>query len=237
VQSRSEWVWKDEGELADAVRVGVLSQQYADEIRAEGERVVAMIARWDPPFSDGWEDVAAGSRVVSSSAAGGLGCVNVHGDDLEPFVDRPPFSSRRKRLVDPAAARIGASVWEIAPRSTQIPYHFHHLQQELARRAERAARSFGRRPASASCAKATSSTFPTGPEGAHTLRNDTDERARVLWISELADAEIAEYPDSGKARVVTRAPSQSGERLANQFRLADDVDYLEGERMGAGTNS
>jgi len=54
-KSRSEWVWKDEDELADAVRVGVLSQQYADEIRAEGERVVAMIERWDPPFSDGWE--------------------------------------------------------------------------------------------------------------------------------------------------------------------------------------
>ena len=26
-----------------------------DEIRAEGERVVAMIERWDPPFSDRWE--------------------------------------------------------------------------------------------------------------------------------------------------------------------------------------
>jgi len=44
-----------ENELADAVRVGVLTQQYADEIRAEGERVVAMIERWDPPFSDRWE--------------------------------------------------------------------------------------------------------------------------------------------------------------------------------------
>jgi uncharacterized cupin superfamily protein len=71
--------------------------------------------------------------------------------------------------------------------------------------------------------------FPTGPEGAHALRNETDEPARVLWISELADAEIAEYPDSGKVRVLTRGSSQTGERLAKQFRLADDVAYLEGE--------
>jgi uncharacterized cupin superfamily protein len=71
--------------------------------------------------------------------------------------------------------------------------------------------------------------FPAGPEGAHALRNETDESARVLWVSELADGEIAEYPDSGKVRVVTRGPSQGGERLAAQFRLADDVDYLDGE--------
>ena len=154
--------------------------------------------------------------------------MNVHDDDLEPFVDRPPFSSRRKRLVDPAAARIGASVWEIAPRSTQIPYHFHHLQEELV--VVLTGRLMLRTPSGErELHEGDVVHFPTGPEGAHTLRNDTDERARVLWISELADAEIAEYPDSGKVRVVTRGPSQSGERLANQFRLADDVAYLEGE--------
>jgi hypothetical protein len=36
-------------------------------------------------------------------------------------------------------------------------------------------------------------------------------------------------PDSGKVRVVTRGPSQGGERLATQFRLADDVEFLDGE--------
>ena len=57
--------------------------------------------------------------------------MNVWDDDLEVFVDRAPFGSRRKRLVDPATARLGASVWEIAPHSTQLAYHFHHLQEEL----------------------------------------------------------------------------------------------------------
>lgn len=154
--------------------------------------------------------------------------MNVGGDDLEPFVDRAPFSSRRKRLVDPAAARIGASVWEIAPRSTQIPYHFHHLQEELV--VVLRGRLVLRTPAGErELREGDVVHFPAGPEGAHALRNDADEPARVVWISELADAEIAEYPDSGKVRVVTRGPSQTGERLATQFRLTDDVDYLEGE--------
>jgi uncharacterized cupin superfamily protein len=123
--------------------------------------------------------------------------VNIHGDDLEPFVDRAPFSSRRKRLVDPVAARIGASAWEIAPRSTQIPYHFHHAQEELL--VVLRGRLVLRTPAGErELREGDVVRFPTGPEGAHALRNDTDERARALWISELADAEIAGYPDSGK---------------------------------------
>jgi predicted RNA-binding protein associated with RNAse of E/G family len=51
-----EWRWKDEDELADAVAFGLIAQEYADEIRAEGERVVRMFESWDPPFSDAWED-------------------------------------------------------------------------------------------------------------------------------------------------------------------------------------
>ena len=50
------WSWKDEDELEHAVRFGVLSTEDAAEIRAEGERVGTMIERWEPPFSDGWED-------------------------------------------------------------------------------------------------------------------------------------------------------------------------------------
>ena len=154
--------------------------------------------------------------------------MNVHDDDLEPFVDQAPFASRRKRLVDPATARIGASVWEIAPRSTQIPYHFHHAQEEFVvvlRGAVVLRTSAGERE----LREGDVVRFPTGPEGAHSLRNETDEPVRVLWISELADAEIAEYPDSGKLRVVSRGESQRGERLAMHFRLADDVEYLDGE--------
>jgi hypothetical protein len=50
-----EWQWKDEHELEQAVAYGVVSRADADEIRDEGERVGRIIARWEPPFCDGWE--------------------------------------------------------------------------------------------------------------------------------------------------------------------------------------
>jgi len=154
--------------------------------------------------------------------------VNIWDDDLELFVDRAPFGSRRKRLIDPATARLGASVWEIAPHSTQLPYHFHHVQEELV--IVLRGRPVLRTPdGERELAEGDVVHFPTGPAGAHTLANPTDEPVRLLWVSELANAEVAEYPDSGKVRVVTRGPSQSADRLAANFRLDKAVDYLEGE--------
>ena len=50
-----EWQWKDEDELEQAVVHGIVPEAYADEIRAEGERVAGLIERWEPPFSDGWD--------------------------------------------------------------------------------------------------------------------------------------------------------------------------------------
>jgi len=154
--------------------------------------------------------------------------VNVWDDDLDVFAGREPFRSRRKRLVDPATARLGASVWEIAPHSTQVAYHFHHLQEELV--VVLRGRPILRTPdGEHELAEGDVVHFPTGPAGAHTLTNPTDEPVRLLWVSELADAEVAEYPDSGKVRVVTRGPSQGADRLVANFRLDDAVDYLEGE--------
>jgi uncharacterized cupin superfamily protein len=166
--------------------------------------------------------------VADPRAPGGLGGVNVNDDELEQFVDREPFRSRRKRLVDPATARLGASIWEIAPLSTQLPYHFHHAQEELVLVLR--GRAILRTPdGERELREGDVVHFPTGPPGAHALRNDTDEPVRVLWVSELATAEVAEYPDSGKVRVSTRADSQRGRRLATQFRLADELEYLADE--------
>ena len=50
VQPDGVWSWKDEDELAEAVTLGIWTQAEADEIRAEGERVVA-----EAPWPTGWE--------------------------------------------------------------------------------------------------------------------------------------------------------------------------------------
>jgi uncharacterized cupin superfamily protein len=44
--------------------------------------------------------------------------------------------------------------------------------------------------------------FVRGPAGAHGLRNDTDEPARVVFFSTVSDPELAVYPDDGKIGVV-----------------------------------
>ena len=67
--------------------------------------------------------------------------------------------------------------------------------------------------------------FREGPEGAHQVRNDTDEPIRVLILSTKSWPAVAVYPDSGKVLVV---PDREGEDRA-MFRRADAVDYWEGE--------
>lgn len=51
VEPDGAWRWKDEDDLAEAVRLGVFTPDEAAEIRAEGERVIAT-----RPWPTGWED-------------------------------------------------------------------------------------------------------------------------------------------------------------------------------------
>ncbi len=50
-----EWRWKDDEEMAERVRRGVYSAEFAAAVRAEGERVIGALERRQSPFSDGWE--------------------------------------------------------------------------------------------------------------------------------------------------------------------------------------
>ena len=51
VSPDGEWRWKDEDELAEAVELGIWTERQAEEIRAEGERVLEA-----SPWPTGWED-------------------------------------------------------------------------------------------------------------------------------------------------------------------------------------
>lgn len=55
--------------------------------------------------------------------------------------------------------------------------------------------------------------FPVGPEGAHGLRNDTDELVRYLVAGIRVSPEVVEYPDDKKITAQARTDSQTGERL------------------------
>jgi uncharacterized cupin superfamily protein len=52
--------------------------------------------------------------------------------------------------------------------------------------------------------------FPPGPDGAHGLRNDTDEPARYVVAGTRVSPEVVEYPDLKQVTAQSRQPTTSG---------------------------
>ncbi|KAK1181830.1 DUF402 domain-containing protein [Streptomyces sp. NBS 14/10] len=50
------WEWKDEDEFAQAQRVGLMTPEQAERVRAAGRAAVGLIESWGAPFREGWED-------------------------------------------------------------------------------------------------------------------------------------------------------------------------------------
>ena len=148
---------------------------------------------------------------------------NLFGDDWDRSRDREGWRWRQVAVGDRLGAeRIGASVYEIEPGQKTFPYHFQYGEEEwlIVLRGEPTLRTpeGERRLAPGDCV-----VFKRGPEGAHLVRNDTDERVRVLMLSSsCSDVDIAVYPDSDKVGA-----------FAEGFRLlvprGAEVDYFEGE--------
>ena len=51
----TDWRWKDEDELLEAVSARLISPQAEDSIRAEGQRAIDRLAARASPFDEGWE--------------------------------------------------------------------------------------------------------------------------------------------------------------------------------------
>ena len=54
VELDGSWRWKDEDELAEAVRLGVIAAEDEPRLRAEGERAVQRVLEQEPPFDRDW---------------------------------------------------------------------------------------------------------------------------------------------------------------------------------------
>jgi uncharacterized cupin superfamily protein len=114
------------------------------------------------------------------------------------------------------AEEIGGCVYELAGGQRTYPYHFHHGMEEwlIVVAGSPTLRTPGGermlREGDTVC-------FPVGPDGAHQVTGP----GTVLIVSDnRVVPEVIEYPDSGKL-----AASPPG----NTFRLADSVDYWDGE--------
>jgi uncharacterized cupin superfamily protein len=112
------------------------------------------------------------------------------------------------------AGQIGASVYELPDGERTYPYHFHNAMEEwliVLDGAPTLRDPDGERV----LRKGDVVCFPTGPAGAHQVRGP----GTVMILSANRAPEVNEYPDSGKVAA----------RPGGVFRLADAVDYWEGE--------
>jgi uncharacterized cupin superfamily protein len=121
------------------------------------------------------------------------------------------------------AEQSGASLYELPPGQALCPYHYEHGEEEWALVLE--GRPSVRTPEGVELLDPLDLLFfPTGPAGAHQLRNDTDAPARILMWSTVLYPAVTTYPDSGKVGVSTRGGADD-----LIVERSSGVGYYEGE--------
>jgi len=156
---------------------------------------------------------------------------NIFEPDFDQRRDEPGFCSRRARLGwQLASQRLGASIWEIEPGEAAYPFHYHLAEEELL------VVLMGRPSVLVDGAWSQLEpgdvlSFPRGEEGGHQVANWGDSTARFLAVSTSGTPDLVVYPDSGKLGAFERLPDRNG--LWEVFRVADAVDYHDGERPPA----
>ena len=145
------------------------------------------------------------------------------GDDPEGF--RAGMAKLGELL---GAKESGISVYELPPGQAVCPYHYECGEEEWL--LVLAGRPTVRHPDGEEVlAPWDVVCFPRGPEGAHGIRNDGEEIARVLMFSTVVVPTATVYPDSDKIGIWTGDPEVDG-----TFRRASAVEYFDGERDGDG---
>jgi uncharacterized cupin superfamily protein len=100
------------------------------------------------------------------------------------------------------ATRTGTSVYEVPPGQAICPYHYEYGEDEWLMVLD--GRPTLRHPQGTDALEPWDVVFfPSGPEGGHQVRNDTDEPVRVLMWSTVSHPAATVYPDSGKVGIWT----------------------------------
>ncbi len=145
--------------------------------------------------------------------------------DYEYESDDPEgFRSGQARFGPGAGAEAtGASAYELPPGQSVCPYHYEYGEEEwlLVLEGEATVRTT---EGTATVGPSELVYFPTGPGGAHEVRNDSDSTVRVLMFSNVQFPTATSYPDSGKVGVYT---GDKDEDVIVERSSA--VDYFHGE--------
>jgi uncharacterized cupin superfamily protein len=121
------------------------------------------------------------------------------------------------------AKATGCSIYELPPGQAICPYHYEYGEEEWL--LVLAGRPTLRTPeGEEEIGPGEMAFFPTGPAGAHSVRNKGEDTARVLMFSTLTHPAVAAYPDSGKIGVFTGNKDDD-----IMVRKTSAVDYFDGE--------
>ncbi len=117
--------------------------------------------------------------------------------------ERDLGTARGARLGPGAgSSQLGCSLFELDPGGQATPYHTHHANEELL--IVLAGELELRTPDGTRIVKRGAVVaFPTGPAGAHRLRNVSDAKARYVLISTMRFPEVAEQLDTGTVLAMT----------------------------------
>jgi uncharacterized cupin superfamily protein len=122
-------------------------------------------------------------------------------DDWDDVEDWSGGGARSRRLVG-TGAFLGATVYELTPGTSAI-YHAHHGSEEVLLVLR--GRPTLRTPDGEQELKPGDVvSFPPGPEGAHGVRNDTEEPARYVMAGTRVSPEVCEYPDLNQLTVQSK---------------------------------
>lgn len=146
-----------------------------------------------------------------------------YGDNVWAELEEMGDGVSGRRLKRDERARLVAAVWELAPGSQGVVFHYHHGIEELLvvlRGRPTLRGADGERE----LAEGEVVHFAPGPAGAHTLSNRTDEPARYLIAAAPAQAsvDIIEYPDEGTFVAGAKTESQHGKRFFVRLPLPKD---------------
>jgi uncharacterized cupin superfamily protein len=138
--------------------------------------------------------------------------------------DPPGFRGRYAALGDRIGAEhLAGRVFELPPGEQVCPYHYELSDEEWL--LVLTGRPTVRHPQGDDVLEPGDLVcFPLGPDGAHAVRNDGDEPARLIIVSTRRLPAVAVYPDSDKLGVFTRDGADD-----LMVRRADAVPYFEGE--------
>jgi uncharacterized cupin superfamily protein len=138
--------------------------------------------------------------------------------------DPDGFRAGMARLGKPlGAAESGVTIYELPPGQAICPYHYEVGEEEWLLVLE-GTPTLRHPEGSETLGPWDVALFPRGPEGAHGIRNESGETARVLMFSTVVHPTATVYPDSDKVGIWTGNPDDDV-----MVRKDSNVGYYDGE--------